>query len=517
MTVTDSYIQGNNDFLPIGDSTYLKNCRVRHMGPYPIWSAGTKRCVFDNCEFRIDPEVEDFAFTKRGGNMAFLDCRIFGAVPELRMEIEPKRESRYYLFNTTYNGKKAAFQGPAESFVELGGREAERLRDGDPDTLTIGVEGSRRLEKTGKLRLSPLPDRISASQDVRYRLEGSELYLTSDAVGRNREGFLELRLGALRQRVYLDVIGEKIREPEIARPLTYAIEGGGLRVDFEVTGDETNLSYVQVGGLCRLRAGERVSLTPADAGKKIPLTLHAATAETRERVLEPVFTREVAAGDVGMGLEISDFRGYTLTDPEHLHMGKSDFEYLGEEVPNFVRFVHTGDTPFTYAFGTDGAAGIRGLLYTGRGACLVNPVSESVNALSLEIDLAVEKSTGEGFGSANGQYLELIMGSVEQGLALRLEREASSDRGVFMSVRRYVSGVNERVGEKVFTGNYKTYCTIKAHFDGSNLTFSLAHNGKIDALTVPCPRLTTAFTLRSSGTVGIGNRFLLLGLRLEAE
>ncbi len=514
VTVTGSYIQGNNDFLPIGDSTYLKNCRVRHMGPYPMWSAGAKRCVFDGCEFRIDPEVEDFAFTKRGGNLAFLNCRIFGGLPELRMEIEPRRESRYYLFNTTYNGQKARFRGWEESFIDLSESEADELRRVRPDTLTIGVEGSRKLERAGKLLLGRTPDAVSASDNVDFRLDGREILLTSDAVGRDREGWLELRLGPLRQRAYLEVIGEKIKEPEIARALTYTVENGRLRVDFEVLGDDENLSFVQVGELCRLRAGEAMDLTTSDVGKKIPLTLHAMTAETRETVCEPVLTREIAAGDVGSGLEISDFRGYFLTDPEHLHMGKSDFAYLGEEVPNVVRFVHAGEAPFTYAYGADGAAGVRGLLYTGRGGCIVNPTAEPVKTLSLEIDLAVEKSTGEGFGSANGQYLELIMGNLERGIALRLEREASSDRGVFMSARRYLGGVNELIGEKIFTENYKTYCTLSADFDGKSLAFCIEHDGDVDTVTVPCESLTTEFMLRSSGTVGVGNRFLLMGLRL---
>ena len=296
VTVTDSYIQGNNDFLPIGDSTYLKNCRVRHMGPYPMWSAGPGKCVFDGCEFLIDPEVEDFAFTKRGGNLAFLDCRIFGGLPELRMEIEPRRESRYYLFNTTYNGQKARFRGWEESFVDLGEREAEELRRGRPDTLTVGVEGSRRLEKAGKLLLDRATDEVSASENMEVRLDGREVLLTSYAVGRDREGWLELRLGPLRQRVYLEVVGEKIKEPEISRALTYTVENGRLRVDFEVSGDNENISFVQVGELCQLRAGEAMDLTAADVGKKIPLTLHVMTAETRERVCEPVMTREIAAG-----------------------------------------------------------------------------------------------------------------------------------------------------------------------------------------------------------------------------
>ena len=83
-----------------------------------------------------------------------------------------------------------------------------------------------------------------------------------------------------------------------------------------------------------------------------------------------------------------------------------------------------------------------------------------------------------------------------------------------MSARRYSGDVNELVGEKIFTENYKTYCTLSADFDGESLAFRLEHDCNADTVTVPCGSLTTEFTLRSSGTVGVGNRFLLMGLRL---
>ena len=140
--------------------------------------------------------------------------------------------------------------------------------------------------------------------------------------------------------------------------------------------------------------------------------------------------------------------------------------------------------------------------------------------MTLDIDLAVEKSSGEGFGSANGQYLELFVNydhETQSGTALRLEREACAGHGVFMSVREYSNGVNRIAGEKIFTQLYKTYCRLSVRYAEGQLEFKLSHNGTEDSLKTVCGEFTSAFMLRSSGTTGVGNRFLILGLKAELE
>ena len=103
----------------------------------------------------------------------------------------------------------------------------------------------------------------------------------------------------------------------------------------------------------------------------------------------------------------------------------------------------------------------------------------------------------------------------QSGTALRLEREATDDKGVFMSVRKYDNGVNRTVSEKIFTRSYKTYCRISVSYADHELEFRLSHNDTSDLLKIACNECTSSFMLRSSGTTGVGNRFLILGVNAE--
>ncbi|MBQ3253991.1 MAG: hypothetical protein IJA65_05480, partial [Acholeplasmatales bacterium] len=72
--LNNCYVQGNNDFLPHSNKSYMNNCIVRNMGPHPVWST-FQLAVYDNVTFNIDDDVKDFSFTKRGGNLCFINCR----------------------------------------------------------------------------------------------------------------------------------------------------------------------------------------------------------------------------------------------------------------------------------------------------------------------------------------------------------------------------------------------------------------------------------------------------------
>lgn len=524
VNISNSFIQGNNDFIAIGEKAYHYNCEFRNMGPCPMWATMDGYMIFDQCIFRLDEDVEFFSFTKRGGNIAFLNSQIFGKVQKIQMEIEPKRESRYYLYHTEYNGRKAEFEGFDESFIDLTESQYLTVHNREFETLKLNIAGSTVVNGETILEISAIPDKVEASENIQYCLDGNKVTVNSDVVGKDQEAYLDIYAGFLRQRVYLTVVGKKVLEPAVLKELSYRIENGKLMVDYEVghPDDILDLSYVEVyqeGSLLySISKYDCVDVLQSDVGKAFCLVLHAKTEETNEYVSGKLCTRNIDNGDVSVNLKMDDLRCYSLSDRKHFYTDKSVFAYKGDETPNFVRFDETDDKPFTYTYGTDNAKGIRGLLYTGRGACFIYPIAEILQGLTLDIDLAVEKSSGEGFGSANGQYLELFVDydhETQSGIALRLEREASTDRGVYMSVREYNNGVNRIISEKVFTQLYKTYCRLSVRFADHELEFKLSHNDAADSLKLVHNGCSSAFMLRSSGTTGVGNRFLILGLNAE--
>ena len=138
----------------------------------------------------------------------------------------------------------------------------------------------------------------------------------------------------------------------------------------------------------------------------------------------------------------------------------------------------------------------------------------------LDMDLAVEKSSGDGFGSANGQFLELFVNydaETQSGTALRLEREVCTGHGVFMSIREYRNGENRILGEKIFTRRYKTCCRLSVRYADNQLEFKLSHNGGEDSLKTGCGQCMSPFMLRSSGTAGMGGRFLILSVNASVS
>ena len=86
-----------------------------------------------------------------------------------------------------------------------------------------------------------------------------------------------------------------------------------------------------------------------------------------------------------------------------------------------------------------------------------------------------------------------------------------------MSVREYSNGVNRTAGEKIFTQLYKTYCRLSVRYSNHQLEFKLSHNGAEDSLKTVCGECMSSFMVRSSGTTGVGNRFLILSLKVEME
>ena len=127
-------------------------------------------------------------------------------------------------------------------------------------------------------------------------------------------------------------------------------------------------------------------------------------------------------------------------------------------------------------------------------------------------------SDSKGFGSANGQYLELYINydiATHSGIAIRLERAASTTKAVEMSIREYINGYNKKISDKLLTKNYLTDCHLQAIYKNNELKFILSFKDNIDELSINIDNINSMFMLRSTGTVGIGNRFLIKSLKYK--
>lgn len=222
--------------------------------------------------------------------------------------------------------------------------------------------------------------------------------------------------------------------------------------------------------------------------------------------------------DLEPTIVIDETKALVLKKRDHLYMQTTPALYLGEEIENVVHFQKGDDNCYMYSQGTDGALGFLGLLPIQRGASLIYPVSEDLSKYLVEMTLRIEKKNGEGFGSANGQYLELWMNyNTPLCIALRIEREVCSDKGCFISLREYRDNVNTLFGEKIFSNVFRKTCIIRAKYDNGELVFQIENGEKSVELVYKTPMINSSFMLRHTGTVGIGNRFVIQKIMLSYQ
>ena len=221
------YIQGNNDFLPHAKKSYMTNCIVKNLGPYPVWSTD-KLAVYDNVIFNIDESVNEFSFTKRGGNLCFIDCKFNTKLDAISFEIEPKRESRYYLYNTNIN-----INCYKESLIYLKEDDCMKIRNHQIDSLSIDICGDRILDKELILKTDAY-DSINISNDLLYKKNNDNIIITSNIIGNDKECYVELKKDFIVNRYYFNVIGIKLNNPTIIKELTYEIKDSKLFIDYEI-------------------------------------------------------------------------------------------------------------------------------------------------------------------------------------------------------------------------------------------------------------------------------------------
>ncbi|MBQ3253576.1 MAG: hypothetical protein IJA65_03380, partial [Acholeplasmatales bacterium] len=411
--------------------------------------------------------------------------------------------------------------------INLTKDDCEKIRNKEITYLSLGINGNRVLDNELNININIIPDTIKISDGLDYSINNNIITIVSNIIGNDKECYIEMTKEFIIERFYFNVIGKKINDPKIINELTYKIDNSKLYIDYNVYENDLikDISYALVYQddilLYKIDKYQFINILKTDIDKSFIIKSIYQTTESKKLEGHIIKTRVINNNDINNEIIIDDLKGYELKSHNHLYMKHIKPLYLGDECPNFVKFdINNNELPFTYSVGTDNAKGIKGLLYTSRGAGLIYPIKDIVNSLNLDFLLGVEKASGEGFGSANGQYLELFMNyddNTLSGIALRLERQASTDKGVFMSIRKYVNGVNHIIGNKILTKKYLTDCHIIANYANNILTFKLELYDNADSLSINLENLSSSFMIRSTGTIGVGNRFLIRKIKHRYE
>lgn len=129
--------------------------------------------------------------------------------------------------------------------------------------------------------------------------------------------------------------------------------------------------------------------------------------------------------------------------------------------------------PWVYGYGVDGAAQSQGLMQGVRGARIMySPLKGEYNDMQVTLHVDPCKSTGQGFGSATGQYMDVFIKFAPQtltGYALRIIRTPKNDKAVDFLLVSYQNGVVEAITNAVSSICYRKGCIINLKCTGDRL------------------------------------------------
>lgn len=297
-----------------------------------------------------------------------------------------------------------------------------------------------------------------------------------------------------------------------------------------------------------------IQLTPSEIGSKIGLRIVPNTENSRGEREYTFFSRAVTYCDAPGRREINSKAGSAVIKTEIVIDDFSSFPTLPQPakpgdfyIDAYCPIYGTDDVEhpakwiagerkdaWKYGRGINGAGACFGLITSARGAALQYRLKKSCVSLCLTALLCPEKETGEGFGSANGQYLELVLStdaSTHSGYALRIEREPSFAGGCAFSLRKLKLGEGRRISERIMSSAFVTPCTVTVSARDGRLVAEASTGCSIQPVEARKKHIPKSIHLEAdigtesydavwlhhTGTVPEGNRTVLNSLKIYYE
>ncbi|MCG7212083.1 LysM peptidoglycan-binding domain-containing protein [Paenibacillus mucilaginosus] len=181
-----------------------------------------------------------------------------------------------------------------------------------------------------------------------------------------------------------------------------------------------------------------------------------------------------------------------------------------------------GKAPWAYAEGINGAAGGKGLITAERGARLLYTQNRPFGDMSVRLEANPEKTAGQGFGSPNGQYLEVYImydTASRSGYALRIERTTKYGIATDYTLYEYVNGAGRPISDPVSTTAFNPGAVIEVWTEG-NMLYAKASSSSVQSsdqvkaglpneVSLSAPIGGNAYGglgIQHTGTVSAGNR-----------
>ncbi len=583
-------IEGTKDFISGGAAAVYDECHIQIHDTCPMYMAGRQGTLYRRCRFTVSlPDFDTVYLTKFGEELILDQCSFEGNVRHLEWELETKRDGKCYARNLTLNGSPVRFSPDApyttvpitekneEAFSirnMLGGQDGwdpvrmcfdPAYRSDRPVCLRLQGNSTLQAGSEDILEVETLPEgtlrsteelSVETSENISWRTEGDRIMVRAEsAEDVPVSAWIRVEKAGVYAEKHFRVLPEPVCQPEIREAavsvqdqmlcLSYVLEKENQRL---LSGSQTDISQViwyrkQDGFVLAMNAeGEAPCLVYhlkfSDAGSTIaarilPMVYGSQGSmchETEGIWVEPDMFRE-------REIYLGDFRTFpVLVQPPvrgQFHIDAYRPLYAGDETEHVADWqAGPAEKAWRFGRGRDGAKHDWGLVASCRGACLQYLGGPFMGGMRMDVTLCPDKDTGEGFGSANGQYIELLIkydALSKTGYGLRIERRPFFANGCEFSLRCLKNGVSRVIGTPVLSCAFMPACHVsvawsegvlraEAGTTWEELPSMAVEKGIPSSVSLEAAVPDSGFgdmEIHHTGTIPIGNRTLIASLCLS--
>jgi hypothetical protein len=300
------------------------------------------------------------------------------------------------------------------------------------------------------------------------------------------------------------------RAPVIAPPangrvtLNYALDlGSNLRTDeslitwYRCT-DAEGANPLKVAVSRRAKPEIAYTLSEGDVGSFLMATIQAKHSVSEAGPMQTVHSRAaVVKDDVKVHVIDTDFQNFPADAQPKIIPGTWTLDgYLAPEVGrNNTPSYAPATSSWTYGQGQSGSIDFHGLYQTARGARLFyTPAGSSHGDMTVRAKFAPNKNTGQGFGAATNQFLEVYIKydlATKTGYGLRIQRLTTEDinaigykgagavAGCAFFVTKYENGVMTPVSKKLMSSAFVAECTVELTVKNGRLLASATSTDEV--------------------------------------
>lgn len=278
-----------------------------------------------------------------------------------------------------------------------------------------------------------------------------------------------------------------IKAPAAGRvTLDYALNlGSNLRQDESVitwyrTTDAQGANPLKVAVSRRGRPETAYTLTEGDVGSYLMATIQPKHSVSEPGAEQKVFARTaIAKGDVKIHTLDTDFQNVPADAQPKIIPGTWTLD--GAVAPETGRnntpgFAATASS-WAYGPGQAGSIDYVGLYQTARGARLFyTPAPDQQGDMTVKAKFAPNKNTGQGFGSATNQFLDVFIKydlATKTGYGLRIQRLTTEEidalgykgagavAGCAFFLTKYENGIATPISKKIMSSAFVSECTVE--------------------------------------------------------